>query len=403
MRKSSSVSLVVSSREVSRRRLRLAVYIDREASYGRGLVRGILRYTQSHSDCELLIVPNVHESLVAPVILDWRPDGVIFSATADRAPVVRSLNLPAVSVTSYRDVAPAMSVHADHHLVARQVLDHLFERGLRQFACFRTGDVSNHASLGFAEQFERLAAQRGTFLGTFVFGPRTRKRWTLAAQFVDLAEWLAPLPKPLGLFCTDDDHGWRALHACRQSGIDVPRDVAVISTTNDPQLCEACDPALSSLDMNQEVIGHRAAEMLVRVLRGGPAPTEPVLIPPGPLVVRASSDMLAIADPVVARAIRLMTDKLADGIDVDRLLDHLPVSMSTLARRFKSALGQTPGQVLRRLRLDRVKHLLITTDRPLVEIASDTGYEHIAHLCRDFKLLHELTPTQYRKAHRLRL
>lgn len=402
MATSGRAAVVTGARRRVDRRYRIAVNIDRETSYGRGLVRGILRFARARPDVELLLLPRLTDEYAVQVIRDWAPTGVAFTGTDAHVAVTRRLGVPAVSLSSYRDVAPAASVHVDHRLVAREVFDHLHQRGLRGLACFSSGDSTNHSAIGFAERFAELARDDGSYLGTFVVGPRTRAGWTLGGQLADLTDWLRGLPRPLGLFCTDDDHGWRALYACRQGGIDVPGEVAVVSTTNDPSLCEACDPPLSSLDVNQELVGYRGIELLIAMLDGAEVPEQPVLTPSGPLVQRQSSDVLAVRDLWVARAVALMVEKLADGVDVDGLLDSLPISMSTLSRRFKQALGRTPGQVLRQIKLERVKQLLLLGEQPLVEIASATGYEYVAHLCRDFKQHTGQTPTDYRRAHHIR-
>ncbi|NCV12070.1 MAG: helix-turn-helix domain-containing protein, partial [Rhodobacteraceae bacterium] len=55
------------------------------------------------------------------------------------------------------------------------------------------------------------------------------------------------------------------------------------------------------------------------------------------------------------------------------------------SRRFQSALGATPGQVYRHIRLSAARHLVESSSLQITEIAVRTGYESPAALTRAFK------------------
>ena len=65
--------------------------------------------------------------------------------------------------------------------------------------------------------------------------------------------------------------------------------------------------------------------------------------------------------------------------------------------RFKELLGHSPGQELRRARLDRVKKLLRETNLTLEEISEATGFSSANTLCDQFKKWTRTTPGAYRK------
>lgn len=79
--------------------------------------------------------------------------------------------------------------------------------------------------------------------------------------------------------------------------------------------------------------------------------------------------------------------------DVALLVGVHPVH---LAREFKRYFGCTPGDYVRRLRVERAARLLITTASPLAEIALDCGFAHQAHFTRTFKKQMGLTPATFR-------
>ena len=68
----------------------------------------------------------------------------------------------------------------------------------------------------------------------------------------------------------------------------------------------------------------------------------------------------------------------------------------TFDRRFKSSTGMTPLDYVHALRLEEAKQMLETSDLPIEEIASETGYEDTSFFGRLFRRKVGLTPNQYR-------
>src|SRR5204863_7291491 len=131
-----------------------------------------------------------------------------------------------------------------------------------------------------------------------------------------LKRWILGLPRPLGLAAANDIHGLRALDACRRAGRAVPEEVAVVGADDDAELCELSDPPLSSVAFNPERVGYEAAALLDRLMNRQSPPREPLLVPPLAVSTRQSTDILAIDDPDVARAIHYIRRHAFEGISV---------------------------------------------------------------------------------------
>ena len=103
-------------------------------------------------------------------------------------------------------------------------------------------------------------------------------------------------------------------------------DVAVIGAINDPLVCSLCVPRLSSIDVPCRAIGFEAARMLQQLM-SGKRPQAPLLLPPGEIVVRQSSDTLSVADTDIASAVRFIREHAAwahrDGGFFARRAAHL--------------------------------------------------------------------------------
>jgi LacI family transcriptional regulator len=111
--------------------------------------------------------------------------------------------------------------------------------------------------------------------------------------------------------------------------------------------------------------------------------------------------VLAIEDRHIASAARFIREHACEGIDVSDLLRAVPLSRSTLERRFTKALGRSPKEEILRVRLNRAKQLLSETDFPLALVAEKVGLEHPEYFSVIFKKKVKLTPAEFRAHARL--
>jgi LacI family transcriptional regulator len=198
-----------------------------------------------------------------------------------------------------------------------------------------------------------------------------------------------------------DYRGQQVLDACLRLAIAVPDEVAVIGVDNDELLCELSHPPMSSVIPNTHRTGYEAADLLDRMMNGHRAPSETYLIAPLGITTRQSTDVLAIEDRNVARAVAYIRSHACKRIAVDDVLRAVPQARRLLERRFKKLLGRTPHEEILRVQLDRVKALLAQTDLPLSEIAERCGFTHVEYLSVVFRKKAGLPPSQYRAKHRV--
>lgn len=79
------------------------------------------------------------------------------------------------------------------------------------------------------------------------------------------------------------------------------------------------------------------------------------------------------------------------------MLTHL--SPTHLTHRFTKRVGISPMQYLKSLRIEAAKHLLVTTDLSVNEIALRVGYADPLYFRRVFKRITEMTPSGLRAVH----
>lgn len=385
-----------------RKRLRVALLIESSRAYGRGLLEGIARYSRLYGPWALYHDGrSLGEEAPAWFKKGWKGDGIIARIdTLAQAKVIAGAGLPTVDLRGKFELGYPI-LEADDEATARMAADHLLGHGFRHFA------FTGFAGTNFSErrrQYFRQAIEAAGFVCRDYSAPvkPATSRTTGQEQYetgdeARLARWLMELPRPVGLMACNDVRAQQVLILCRELGIAAPEDIAVIGVDNDPLLSDLSDPPLSSVIPDTPRIGYEAAELLERMIAGKVRrPIHRAVAPLG-VAVRQSSDVLAIEDREVARAIHFIRRHACDGINVADVLQQSNVSRSMLDRRFIAAVGRTPKAEILRVQLERVRGLLTETDLPLARIAERAGFEHPEYLSVVFKQKMGVTPGDYRK------
>ena len=375
----------------------MALLIETSNAYARGLLQGIVHYIREHRPWSFHLMEQGRGDDPPPWLEGWKGDGIIARIETPRiARAVRKAGVPTVDVSAARQVPELPWVETDDAEIARLAAEHLLERGFKHFGF--CGDGRFNWSAWREEQFRaRIAAAAQTL---HVFQPPAAAAGDVAAEAAALRRWVAALPKPIGIFACYDIRGQQVLDACRGAGLAVPGEVAVLGVDNDALLCELAHPPLSSVIPNTRRTGYEAAALLDALMAGGQARGETHLIPPLGVATRQSTDVLAIEDPHVSRAVRFIREHACDGINVQDVLRAVPQARRLLEARFRKLLGRTPHAEILRVQLQRVKQLLTETDLTIEVIAERTGFAHSEYLSVVFRREVGLPPGRYREQHR---
>lgn len=379
----------------------IALVIESSRGYGRALLAGVARYARDHGPWSINWQDRGMSDPIPEWLGGWRGDGVI--ARVETRAVERALaklNVPVVDVRGTFDLAWPL-VDTDNRAVAEMAAEHLIERGFKRFAY--CGFAGVNYSLARQQHFPPYLAARGFDCIEYdppqrtVRGDQKRKEQHGILFERELATWVKSLPRPIGIMACNDLRAQQLLNACRAVNVAVPEDVAVLGVDNDELLCELSDPPLSSVEPDAERIGYRAAAILHAMLTGRRRRRLREYVPPLRVITRQSTDVLAIDDALVARAVRYIRERSTEGINVDDVLRHLVVSRVTLNRRFQKALGRSPKDEIVRVRLQRVKQLLLETDFSLARIADLSGFKHPEYLSATFRMLTGQTASEFRR------
>jgi LacI family transcriptional regulator len=230
--------------------------------------------------------------------------------------------------------------------------------------------------------------------------------WESLQNSEHLGEWLSALPCPAGIFACNDTAGLKVAEMARKLGLAVPGELAILGVDNEDILCELASPSLSSIPLDCESIGYRAAELLAGVLarsagsRGG-GRAAAILVPPGEVVERDSTRVFACDDSLVAEVVHRIRSRARDGVNLAGLLAGLPASRRSLELRFRRATGRTMHEELVRARLDAAKALLRSTDQAVAHVARGSGFGTVQRFHEVFRRQVGLSPARYRRDRRL--
>ena len=153
---------------------------------------------------------------------------------------------------------------------------------------------------------------------------------------------------------------------------------------------------LSSIDQNLERGGYEAAALLDRLMSGQRPPKKPILVPPLGVVVRRSTEVIAVSDPTVRKAMEFISKRLAQPIGSPQIADALGVRRPILDALFREHLCHSVGEEIRRQRFARAKLLLETTNMSVAAIAAETGYCSPSHLANTFRDATGVSPRAWR-------
>jgi LacI family transcriptional regulator len=394
--KRSADSSVRAARPKPRRRLlpNVALLVETTRSYGRNVLQGIGDYARIHGSWVFFLTTDVPLQDV-PSKDEWDGDGIIAQPHQDQR-FIRELSARGVPVVSLSGPPGAglPAVIANQSAVAELAMTHFRERGFVRFAY--CGSPRERVWPPTGELFRKLAEAGGYSCDVYqaAYAPETR---TLRLE--QMAAWLKPLRKPIALLAGNDTRAREVLDACRLAGLHVPEEIAVLGVNDDELICEMANPPLSSVVHNARRIGYEAAAMLDRLMQGKKVVADLVIDPLG-VKTRQSTDLLAIEDPEVAKAVRFIREHACEGIRVDDVLDQVALSRRTLEMRFRDAVGRPPHVEIRRVQLERVKELLVTSDFKLDRIAELTGFSTAQYLAGLFHRVVNMTPGAWRQAGR---
>ncbi|MGG4094224.1 LacI family DNA-binding transcriptional regulator [Paenibacillus lautus] len=240
----------------------------------------ILFYTKHRLQEEMKAIQTLRENVADGMIM------VSFHFGEENIGAINALQAPVVLTNKY--VSPEGNdrfdyVYVDTYDGIKQSTEHLIRQGLRSIA-YLGGNLSEQTG------HERFCGYRDAMLNAGIpLIPRfiAESDYTESGGYVMAKAWLEGLDHPEGIVAANDLMAIGVMKACEEAGLRIPHDVAVVGMDN-LDLASRVYPKLTSVALQQEEIGRKAAQILMDRMLGIPREERAVKLMPQ-MVVRDSS------------------------------------------------------------------------------------------------------------------
>jgi DNA-binding LacI/PurR family transcriptional regulator len=213
-------------------------------------------------------------------------------------------------------------VRPDHQEIGRIAAQRLLDRGHRHIAYFNP-DPDQSLYMERSVAFRAVAEQAiaggradsiALMTATPLLGSPSGSTSSLAMmesaaeQFV--SQWLASSPKPTGVFVPVDRVTLRVYRHLAQRGVQIGRDLQIISCDNEAEMLSLMDPVPESIDLNRKAVARLAVERLLWRMKNGPS---------------APAIVITVSPALIPRSTTVMPPLSANGAGVSAALKQVSV------------------------------------------------------------------------------
>jgi LacI family transcriptional regulator len=210
---------------------------------------------------------QAREPMHLQTLLERKVDGIVVSARREdpRPPIdLGQASLPVVYAHTQVTDPQALCVLPDDAQGARLAIEHLLHVGRRQFAHITGPNYFQAARLREKAMRQVLEENAISFSEQRVLSGPWQESWGYTAAHYLIKQD----PSIDALFCGSDQLARGAVEALHELGIRIPDDVAVVGFDNWEPIACATRPALTTVDMNLEAVGHYVGQCLLDLLAG---------------------------------------------------------------------------------------------------------------------------------------
>ena len=383
---------------------RILLLTDLSGGYHRKLMQGIVQYSKEHGPWVFFHMPLYYCELygdagVVQWAKKWEADAVIAQLENVDVDKLRELEIPVI-IQDYKDQANNIyNMTGEYFKTGEMAADFFLKRGFTHFAYYGSNDMI--WSRERADGFRSCIEAQGYTVSTLNSDLIKHENWAFSSA--TLSKWLLSLPKPIAIFACDDFYAARITETCKFFNIPVPEEISVLGVDNDELICNISDPPLSSIILDVENGGYKAAALLHQLMNNEPLTASKIVISPLRIEMRKSTDKFVVTDKYMMRAIEFIIKNYNKDISINDVISKVPLSRRLLEYRFKKEFKVSIYQYLLQYRVDRFSELLIKTDKPLSELALMCGFDDYKNISRVFSKYKKMTPNQYRNLYKERM
>jgi LacI family transcriptional regulator len=381
--------------------LRLLIITDFTESFANKLLKGIVTYSRLKEQWIIRRMPPAYKAKIGiPGVIrlakEWNVDAVLgqFEETDDVSLFAKN-GIVVVAQDFKKRFTTIPNITADYLGTGRMAARFFLDRGFRNFGFFGFRNVcwSDERCEGFRREVEAAGYGRSFYEYNL---QELDRLWYYERD--QLAEWIRTLPKPIAIMACDDNQGYNLIEACHSAGVKIPADVSVMGVDNDELLCSLGSPTLSSILVDIEDGGFRAAELIERMVTRPDLPAQDIVLKPVKIVGRISTAAFATDDVQIQKAVQFIHQNYQKKIGVKDVMSEVALSRRLLERRFKRVTGQTLYQYITDLKIKRFAEMLLDgKEDQVTSIALSLGESDTKSISRRFKQIYGCSPKEWRE------
>jgi len=377
---------------------KIILLLDFAEEYSKSLMKGINAYSKEFGPWIFCRMPLFHRETVGidgilKWALEWKADGIVGQLYNKDIEKIVQAGIPVIAQDFKERFTEIPNITGGYHEAGQLGADYFLKKGFTNFAFYGFNDIV--WSRERAEGFEERLKKRGHKVHYFEHKKaRSTELWYYKPS--SLSRWLKSLPKPIGLMTCDDNQGQHITEVCRQLGIRIPEEVAVLGVDNDEMICDLSDPPLSSIALDAEKGGYDAAKLLDYMVKHGTSGYYDIIVKPVQVITRHSTDIYATNDDHIASSLKYIHQNIDKNLHVDEVVRQVPLSRRALEKRFLEITGYPIYKYIFNLRIEKFTQKLLDTDMSVFEIALDMGLTDSKNIARQFRQAKGCSPSVYR-------
>ncbi|NLU29401.1 MAG: DNA-binding transcriptional regulator [Bacteroidales bacterium] len=377
---------------------KVLLLIDYSSEFSRRLLKGLIQYSREYGPWIFYRLPSYYKTLygkegIVEWAKEWQADAIIARWDHEGTNLLEALNIPVV-LQNYRARSDHFSnLTGDYFGTGEMAARFFIKRRYTNFAFYGNKDVvwSRERAEGFRREIEKNGGNYYYFETENLNG----EQWS--SSHMKLDEWLISLPKPIAMFACDDSFALQVSEICKINNIRIPEEISLLGVDNDELICNLSDPPISSIVTDVENGGYEVGRLIDRFIKGERKEPFNIIIKPTRFELRKSTEKYNIENEYVSTIVNYIEDNFTDEIDIESLTNLVPLSRRNLEVKFKNEMNTSIYLFMLSCRIEYFAHLLITTDRPLFDLALESGFNDCKNISRIFKKFKGCTPLEYRQ------
>ncbi|NLJ01341.1 MAG: substrate-binding domain-containing protein, partial [Bacteroidales bacterium] len=326
-------------------------------------------------------------------IKEWEINGVIAQWEYQEIKFLEKLNIPVFLQNYEEDAGWFSKIAGDYTEVGTMAANFFAKKRFENFAYY--GNKNFLWSKGRAEGYRRQVEKLGGNYYYFESEYLTNSQWS--QHHIQLDEWLISLPKPVAVFTCDDYFALQVAEMCKINEIDIPNELSLLGVDNDELICNLTYPSISSIVTDDENVGYTTGKLLHEsMLKKDPTPFN-IIKKPIRIEARQSTEKYNIKNDYISHVIRHIEENITSDLSIDDLTTIVPLGRRNMEKKFKEEMGTTIYQFILEKKVDYFSEKLITTDKSILDIAIEAGFNDVRNAYRVFKRFTGYTPMNFRK------